>query len=138
MFFGLRDTYQAKLFWTYYILRRLFVAGLAVFLGPYQAFQIQALLGQSFVMLGYFVKVQPFEISTLNFLQIFNELIVISAICHMFIFSEGMKTASDMRVSAGWSFDLIIAAQIVVNMLCLGGVTSQQVYRVIRQKIRVF
>ena len=89
-------------------------------------------------MLGYFLKVRPFENSVLNFLQVYNELVVISAICHMFVFSEGIQTSSPMRVNAGWTFDLIIALQIVVNLVCLGGVTSHQVYRLMRQKVRVY
>lgn len=68
LFITLKDCPQAKLFWTYYLLRRLFISCVAVFLGPYQGFQIQCLMAQSFVMLGYFLKIRPFESPTMNFL----------------------------------------------------------------------
>jgi hypothetical protein len=120
LFITLKDCPQAKL------------------LGPYQGFQIQCLMAQSFVMLGYFLKVRPFESPTMNFLQVFNELVVIAAIMHMFIFSDGISTTTPMRINAGWTFVMIICLQIVVNLTCFTGMTSYQAFRVIRQKIRVF
>ena len=36
IFMGLRDTKQAKLYWSYFILRRMFISAVAVFLNDYQ------------------------------------------------------------------------------------------------------
>lgn len=56
----------------------------------------------------------------------------------MFIFSDGIPTSTPMRIMAGWTFDMIIALQIVVNLLCFAGMGIHFAYRIIRQKVRVW
>lgn len=89
-------------------------------------------------MLGYFLKVTPFEIGIENFLLVFNELVILTSIGHMFAFSQGFQLETSIKVGAGWTFDFLIAIQIVVNVLLYLGLTTYQIFRVLRQKVRVF
>ena len=89
-------------------------------------------------MLGYLLMVWPFENAVENFLQIFNEIVIISAVGHMFLFSDAFVIPSTLRVNAGWSFDLLIVLQILVNVVLYSGLTIKQIWRILKQKVRVF
>lgn len=41
---GLKETPQAKMYWSYFLLRRMAISCVAVFLGSYQSIQIQCLM----------------------------------------------------------------------------------------------
>jgi hypothetical protein len=90
---------------------------------------------QSFVMLGYFLKVRPFERSVENFLQVFNELVVLISIIHLFVFSDGLVVTSNSKIGAGWSFVFLVIIQIAVNSLLYFGVMSYDTYQSIKRII---
>ncbi len=99
---------------------------------------------QSFVMLSYFVRVRPFESAIENFLQVFNEVVVITSIAHVFAFSDGLGVTPNGKLGAGWSFVFFVVAQIGVNSVLYFGVTSYDAYlalkrmiATVKQKLRV-
>jgi len=61
-------------------------------------------------MLGYFLNVRPFENPIENFLQIFNELVVLASIGHLFVFSNGLETSATDKTGAGWTFVFLVVA----------------------------
>lgn len=89
-------------------------------------------------MLGYFLRVTPFEIDVENFLLVFNECVILTSIGHMFAFSKGFTLETPVKVTAGWTFVFLILSQVVVNVFCYLSLTIYQTGRVIRQKVRVF
>lgn len=62
----------------------------------------------------------------------FNELVVIAAILHMFAFSDGFTLGYDVKNSAGWTFNYLIVAQIIVNLVIYGVEISLLVFRIVR------
>ena len=86
-------------------------------------------MAQSFVMLGYFLTVRPFERSVENFLQVFNEVVVLASISHLFVFSDGLAATSNGKIGAGWTFVFLVVIQIGVNSLVYFGVMSYDAYQ---------
>ena len=61
-------------------------------------------------MLGYFLSVRPFENPVENFLQVFNEVVVLFSISHLFVFSDGFALNSITKISGGWSFVFLVTS----------------------------
>jgi hypothetical protein len=79
------------MFWSLFILRRASLSLICVFFKDYQAIQIQLLIMQSVAMFYYLAKYQPFESIVENFLLVFNESIIITAVYHMMVFSDAFN-----------------------------------------------
>ena len=71
-----------------FIARRIAFSGSALLLGRYPFFQIQLLMLQSIVMIQYLVLIRPFMNKVLNITEIFNEICIIIASYHLFIFTD--------------------------------------------------
>jgi hypothetical protein len=77
----------------------------------YQVFAIVFLtLGQ----LLYIIIVKPFESPKLNFLEGFNEVVILVCTYHLFFFMDG-NIDSSTKYLAGWSLDLLIIAMFLIN-----------------------
>ena len=82
-------------------------------------------------MLSYAVLVLPFDCKIENFLLIFNELVIITAIGHMIVFSDSFSSVStQVKINAGWTFDFLI--QIIVNLSLYLWDFAYMVVRIIR------
>ena len=58
---------------------------------------------------------RPFESVALNRLETFNELMVLVSCYHLLIFSD-IHDDIVIKYKAGWSLDILIIVQFVVNM----------------------
>jgi hypothetical protein len=135
IYIGLKDTKQAKMYWSYFLLRRCFLACVVVVLKDSQSMQIQSLMIQSSVFLLYVVKTQPYDSIAENFLQVFNELVVIAAILHMIVFSNAFTLAYEVKNQAGWTFNYLIVIQIVTNLAVYGVEIAYKVYKLVKLKM---
>ena len=87
----------------------------------------------SFIMLSYAVLVLPFDCKIENFLLIFNEIVIITAIGHMIVFSDSFSSVStQVKINAGWTFDFLILIQIIVNLSLYLWDFAYMVVRIIR------
>ena len=55
----------------------------------------------------------------MNGIEFFNELIVLGSLYHMMIFTEGVTQDSKILYDVGWSMDLLLLFQFLVNMIYL-------------------
>ena len=63
--------------------------------------------------------VKPFKNPVLNRLEIFNELCIMAAAYHLFVFTDYVDDP-DMQYKVGWSMIGVTAFNIVVNMIVMG------------------
>jgi hypothetical protein len=82
-----RDSKPALLFNVIYMLRRLLIAVTATMLKDYSFFQVQAVVLHSVAVIIYTAWVRPFELPLMNTMEIFNEVCILLATCHLFVFT---------------------------------------------------
>ena len=70
-------------------------------------------------MIIYNKLVRPFESPLLNKLEIFNELCIMVAAYHLFIFTQYVDD-QEMQYNVGWSMIGVTVLNIVVNMGIMG------------------
>lgn len=99
------------------MLRRFALATIVTALKDHQAFQLTFLVVQSSMMTGYLANVLPFESNFDNFLEIFNELMILATILHLYPFSDAFDSNVNTRNTAGWTFLGFVLAQILINLL---------------------
>ncbi|TNV87615.1 hypothetical protein FGO68_gene121 [Halteria grandinella] len=136
LYVGLRETKEAKMFWSVFIIRRIFLSFVCVMLNEYQALQIHLLMAQSVWMFYYLYRYRPFLSDVENVLSLFNECVIIAAINHMMVFSEAFngETDLDTKIGAGWSFNYLILVQILVNLALYLGEAIYKGYVMVRRK----
>ena len=89
LFDKLKDNSRAALlFWAIFMIRRLIVSFIVVFLRDYQSMQLNVLVIEHFLMAGYILMVRPFESNTDNRQVMINEIISLSSTLHLFVFSD--------------------------------------------------
>ena len=68
----------------------------------------------------------------MNGLEFFNEIIVLGTLYHMMIFTEGLTQEPEMLYNVGWSMNLMLLVQFLVNMIYIGYGYSVAVKSVIK------
>jgi hypothetical protein len=69
------------------MLRRLLIAVTATMVKDYSFFQVQAVVLHSLAVIIYTAWVRPFELPLMNTMEIFNEVCILLASCHLFVFT---------------------------------------------------
>ena len=82
------DKILALLFNSFFILRRILMALVLVYLIEQPVIQTWFLMVMSFAQFIYLLKVKPFEDSMTNKVEIMNEIFFLIAIYHMYVFSD--------------------------------------------------
>ena len=67
----------------------------------------------------YFVWFKPFEDPGLNKIEIFNEFIILVCCYHMFVFTGGITYDVYMIYKIGWSMDIMLILQFIINIVIL-------------------
>jgi hypothetical protein len=73
----------------------------------------------------YITYVKPFEIPLLNYMEVFNEVCVLIATYHLFLFTDFVPDP-ELRYSIGWSIIGVTIVNIIVNMLVMFWSTIKQ------------
>lgn len=73
-----------------FVLRRVFIALILVYLKVSKMAQVFGLMITGLVYTGYILKVRPFEEKSLNNMEVFNEAIIMLCLYHMLIFTQGL------------------------------------------------
>ena len=117
LFFGLKP-YQisAAPFFFIHVLRRIIFVAVAMYFFEYPWLQVFLYMLQSLGMAWYLIAKRPFLLPVQNYLEIFNELVVLVAAYHMTIIMSENVTR-DMRELVGRSLVVFITAMIIVNGL---------------------
>ena len=96
-----------------FLIRR-FLLGLTLVMLDKSFFQVFAIVFLTLGQLLYIIIVKPFEIPKLNFLEGFNEFVILVCTYHLFFFMDG-NIDSSTKYLAGWSLDLLIIAMFLIN-----------------------
>ena len=78
----------ALLYNVIYMLRRLFIAFVAIMLKKYSYLQVQLMVLHSLLVLIYIAAVRPFELPLMNRMEIFNEFCILLAATHLYWFTN--------------------------------------------------
>ena len=78
-------------------------------------FQIYALIFVSLGQIMYLIHVKPFEEPKFNYLEIFNEIVILVCCYHLLFFIDA-NIDTQMKYLAGWSLDLMIILQFFINI----------------------
>ncbi|TNV73814.1 hypothetical protein FGO68_gene12683 [Halteria grandinella] len=116
--------------------RRLSFAVIANQLENHPSAQVQLMVLQSVGIFIYIAHVRPFDTNLLNDLEIFNEVSILFATYHLFLFTDYADGDVDLQYLAGWSMVGLSAFNISINMLVMVVVTVKKGYAGIRQFIR--
>ncbi|TNV87465.1 hypothetical protein FGO68_gene5798 [Halteria grandinella] len=112
---------------TYYMLRRLFLAFILVFLQDYQNLQMWLFIFQNLIALAYILHRPPFEGHITNLLEVFNEVCITFASYHLLTYSDAFlpEEMEDEGISdlMGWSLTLLVIGQLAVNTLIMLGMS---------------
>jgi hypothetical protein len=70
------------------------------------------------LLIIYLIKYPPFELNMLNKLEIFNELCILSAALHLFMFTD-FTPDPEFQLEVGWSIIGVTTLNIIVNMIVM-------------------
>lgn len=118
---------------SFFLLRRLLFAALIVFCGPSLVLQVFIADILSTLLLIFFISVKPMVDQWSNLMQIMNELVVLTCVWMMFVFSNYVPSA-EVRYELAYFFLYLIAADVVLNVLYLVYSITTKVYRACRSK----
>ena len=93
------------------------------------------LIGISLAYSVYLIKVRPFDLMIINRLELFNEFIVLGSLYHMLVFTEGLIGDQNVVYNVGWSMNLLLLLQFLVNMIYLIYMYSKIIYRLSRRAV---
>jgi hypothetical protein len=108
------------LYQSIFLLRRTVMAMILIFMKDSKVGQVISMIVTSLVWLQYIVKYQPFEEPTLNKLEIFNEIIIVTCLYHLLMFTQGLTYDENLIYKTGWSMDILLMVQFIVNIVSLG------------------
>jgi hypothetical protein len=112
------DSKAALLYNVVYMLRRLFISGIATLLKKDSYLQVQLMVIHSVFVLVYITAVRPFELPLMNRMEIFNEFCVLLAATHLFWFTDFVPDP-EIQYLYGWSLIAVSVLNIFVNMLIM-------------------
>jgi hypothetical protein len=98
--------------------------------------QVALMIYSTLAFAAYVAHIKPFEIWSLNPLEVFNEFIVLICLYHMIVFTEGLIQDQEMIYMVGWSMDLVLLIHFVINMCILAYQFFQTTCNLIRRFIR--
>ena len=98
-----------------FLIRRIIFGAILVFVSN-SFFQIYSLFFVCLGQIGYLIIVRPFDDSTINRLEIFNEVIILVCCYHLLFYTDA-NISIPMKYLAGWSLDLLIILQFFFNLL---------------------
>lgn len=74
----------------------------------------------------------------INRLELFNEAIVLGSLYHMLVFTEGLTGDQFVIYNVGWSMNLLLLLQFLVNMIYLTYVYSKIIYRLSKRAVLAY
>jgi len=86
-------------------------------------------------MVVFLIRVKPFYRHTVNIQEILNEISVIIAGFHLFIFTEWVER--DGRIIMGWSLIAVIGLNVIMNMVMLAYVVFHMMCIKARRKYAI-
>jgi len=116
-------------------MRRFTVILILTLLPLYRLVQIIAHLASTSVMVVFLIRVKPFYRQTVNIQEILNEISVIIAGFHLFIFTEWVER--DGRIIMGWSLIAVIGLNVIMNMVMLAYVVFHMMCIKARRKYAI-
>jgi hypothetical protein len=109
------DSKAALMYNVVYMFRRLIFALTAVLLKSQPSLQVAFTCFQSILVIIYVGHVKPFEIPLLNTMEVVNEVTILIATYHLFLFTDYVEDPNT-QYNIGWSMIGVTALNILINM----------------------
>ena len=116
---------------SFFLCRRILFAALIVFGEGYLVFQVMAADVLSTLLLIFFITQRPMIDVWNNFVQIFNELVVLVCVWFLFHYSDYVVNP-ETRYDLAYYFLYIVATDIVINVLFLIYMIVKKIYMACR------
>jgi len=100
-----------------FLFRRLIFSFSTVLLTDWPIFQVNMLFLQSVILLWYLINYQPFTLTILNYLEIFNELCILAVTYPCLLFTGYLDLDPEAHYNTGWFVIFIVLINIVVNIM---------------------
>ncbi len=78
----------SQLAMSFFLVRRLCLASFIVFLEEYPVFQIWFIMASASMMIFYVIKVRPYNEKLINYIEIFNEIIILACCIFAHAFTD--------------------------------------------------
>ena len=72
----------------------------------------------SLMLLAYYLSILPMNDKINNFIQIFNEFVVLTAIQLLFLFTDYVQDP-EMRYDLGYYYLYMVAGNVIINLIIL-------------------
>lgn len=86
----------------------------------------------SLMLLAYYLSILPMNDKINNFIQIFNEFVVLTAIQLLFLFTDYVQDP-EMRYDLGYYYLYMVAGNVIINLIILITLILQMIHRSIRR-----
>ena len=86
---------------------------------------------------SYVAWARPFDSFGMNFLEVFNEVIILLCLYHMLIFTEGLTQDKETLYTVGWSMDIVLVIHFILNIFMIAYQFFQTVVSMIKRFVRV-
>ena len=104
------------------------MAFLLTFVINYPAAQIMLMMVNSLVSLTYLITFKPFESNVTNTLEIVNEVFIMVSVYHLIGFSD-FVTDPYLKYYIGWSINLLVVLQILINTFVISGISLLNLFK---------
>jgi len=116
--------------------RRISLGLILVLFKAAPSLQVTLMIYSTLAFAAYLAYIKPFEIWSLNPLEVLNEFIVLICLYHMIVFTEGLVQDQEMIYMVGWSMNIILLFHFVINICILAYQFFQTICNLIRRFIR--
>jgi len=123
------DYYKDKAlpYTSFFLARRFIFAFVIVFCGSSLVLQVFLADLLSTLLLVFFISVGPMNDKFNNFIQVVNELTVLTCVWLMFHYSE-FVASPETRYDLGFYFMYLVAVDVILNMLFLLYIVVKRIY----------
>jgi hypothetical protein len=107
-----------------------------VFLKGEPVLQVVLMIFVTLGFIAYIASVRPFESKALNILELFNEFVILICLYHMMVFTGVLVDEKDLLYSVGWSMDVVLVIQFILNIFIIAYQFLQTLWAILRRFIR--
>ena len=128
MFEDLRaSTLDVALFQFWFVLRRLYIAGILTFLAEWAVVHVPSFLFLSTVQLIYLLRAQPYSKIENFWIEFFNEGCIL--LCAIFVLDiMNPKNSIEQNHTIGWSLIYVLSANVGGNLIIVAYQTSSDLF----------
>ena len=114
-----------------FLFRRLIFAAILTHLSDYPIWQIFAFIPTTYVVLIFIGITRPFTMNALNYLELFNEMLILFVTVSLFCFTD-FSASVEARYNYGWGVVGLLLLNILVQLIYI----VYKSFMAIKQKLK--